>query len=148
MNANIKTVISTWVRDAREYAGLSGVQLGVRLAIELGVARGNTRANISHWENERHQPSVLQILAISKITGFQLPIEFAGYLPEPTGAVLEIPVDKLSRQIYALSWNSPDEIELLSEYRSMTDDARSAIRELIKKSPKDGRCMPPGFHRG
>ena len=69
----IKQVIADWVRLARTEANLSGEQLGVKLALELGTDRGHTRANISHWETQKHEPSLQQILAIIKITGKSLP---------------------------------------------------------------------------
>jgi len=68
-------MIAGWVRDARTAAGLSGTALGARLALELGTDRGNTKANISHWENEKHSPSLKQLLAISRVTGRSLPTE-------------------------------------------------------------------------
>lgn len=69
----IKDEIAAWVRAARKSAGLSGEALGGKLALELRTTRGNTKGNISHWELGKHQPSVSQLLAISKITGFALP---------------------------------------------------------------------------
>lgn len=66
-------MIATWVREARTAAGLSGTALGARLALELGTGRGNTKANISHWENEKHSPNLKQLLAISRVTGQSLP---------------------------------------------------------------------------
>ena len=68
-------MIAGWVRDARTAAGLSGTALGARLALELGTERGNTKANISHWENEKHSPNLKQLLAISRVTGRSLPPE-------------------------------------------------------------------------
>lgn len=69
----IKNEIATWVRAARKHAGLSGEALGAKLALELRTTRGNTKGNISHWELGKHQPSLAQMLAISKITGHPLP---------------------------------------------------------------------------
>jgi len=68
-------MIAGWVREARTAAGLSGTALGARLALELGTERGNTKANISHWENEKHSPNLKQLLAISRVTGRRLPPE-------------------------------------------------------------------------
>lgn len=70
---DLHTTIAGWVRDARTAAGLSGTALGARLALELGTERGNTKANISHWENEKHSPNLKQLLAIAKVTGRSLP---------------------------------------------------------------------------
>lgn len=69
----IKDEIATWVRTARKAANLSGETLGVKLALELRTTRGNTKGNISHWELGKHQPSITQLVAISKITSQPLP---------------------------------------------------------------------------
>ena len=66
-------MIANWVKEARTSAGLSGTALGARLALELGTERGHTKANISHWENEKHSPNLKQLLAISRVTGCRLP---------------------------------------------------------------------------
>jgi len=62
-------------RAAPPTAGLSGAALGARLALELGTERGHTKANISHWENEKHSPNLKQLLAIAKVTGKSLPAD-------------------------------------------------------------------------
>jgi phage repressor protein C with HTH and peptisase S24 domain len=69
----LKTMIANWIKEARRDAGLSGEALGTKLAFELGTARGHTKANISHWETEKHGPSLQQLLAIAKVTGKSLP---------------------------------------------------------------------------
>lgn len=69
----IKDEIATWVRAARKAAKLSGEALGAKLALELRTARGNTKGNISHWELGKHLPSIAQLIAVSKITGYPLP---------------------------------------------------------------------------
>ncbi|MDN4039541.1 S24 family peptidase [Massilia sp. YIM B02443] len=71
----LQTMIAGWVRDARTAAGLSGAALGARLALELGTERGHTKANISHWENEKHSPNLKQLLAIARVTGKSLPAD-------------------------------------------------------------------------
>jgi SOS-response transcriptional repressor LexA len=68
-------MIAAWVKSARTEAGLSGAALGAKLALELGTERGNTKANISHWETQKHSPSLHQLIAISKVTGKALPDE-------------------------------------------------------------------------
>jgi transcriptional regulator with XRE-family HTH domain len=70
---NIKNKISLWIRSSRKEAGFSGDELGAKLAMELGDEKGHTKANISHWELGRHDPSFRQILAISKVTKSPLP---------------------------------------------------------------------------
>ncbi|HEX8610189.1 MAG TPA: helix-turn-helix transcriptional regulator [Telluria sp.] len=69
----LKEKIAKWIREARTEADLSGAELGTKLALELGESRGNSRANISHWETEKHEPSLQQIVGIVKITGKGLP---------------------------------------------------------------------------
>ena len=140
MELNINTTIAKWVRAAREHAGLSGEQLGIKLALELGTERGNTKANISHWENERHQPSIMQTLAISKITSLRLPSEFTDYLAYPNKTSAEIPSTR-STEIYALGWHNTDELEMLTQYRLLTDEARSLIRQAINDLPKEKSRM-------
>ncbi|WP_162174110.1 S24 family peptidase [Herminiimonas sp. CN] len=78
----IKQIIAGWIKSARTEAGLSGEQLGAKISLELGVSRGHSRANISHWETGKHEPSLQQLLAISKITGKKLP---PGIIGSPNG---------------------------------------------------------------
>lgn len=81
-------MIAGWVKHARTAAGLSGAALGARLAVELGSERGLTKANISHWENEKHSPNLKQLLAIAKVTGKSLPPDIlAPMAGVATGAV-------------------------------------------------------------
>jgi phage repressor protein C with HTH and peptisase S24 domain len=74
--------IANWVREARTGADLTGEELGTRLEHALGTKRGHSKANISHWETGKHKPSLAQLLAISKITGKQLPKNVFGLFPE------------------------------------------------------------------
>lgn len=66
-------MIAEWVKQARTEAGMSGAALGAKLALELGTERGHTKANISHWETQKHSPSLQQLMAIAKVTGKGLP---------------------------------------------------------------------------
>lgn len=92
-------MIAKWVKEARTDAGLSGAALGAQLALELGTERGHTKANISHWENERHNPNLQQLLAISRITKKSLPPEIVDSLSElPTGAMKVVPADRDDRE--------------------------------------------------
>ncbi len=52
------------VRAAREARGWTQER--------LGEAVGCTKANVSHWETAKHDPSYLQLLAISEHTGVAL----------------------------------------------------------------------------
>lgn len=81
----LKTVIAKYVRDARESAKLTGEAMAARLTIELGVERGNSRANISHWETEKHSPSLEQLMAIAKVTGKSLPASIVSALQLDSG---------------------------------------------------------------
>lgn len=68
-------MIAEWIKDARKRAGLSGEGLGMKLSLAMGTSRGYTKANISHWETEKHSPNLQQLLAIAKVTGRSLPDE-------------------------------------------------------------------------
>lgn len=59
--------IGQWIKASRTAAGMGQEQLGA----SLGVTRGN----VSAWENNRHEPSLGQILQIQKVTRsqFQIP---------------------------------------------------------------------------
>ena len=76
----LKDVIANWIRSARSSAGMSGADLGTQLSLALGGVRGHSKANISHWETGKHSPNLQQLLAISKITGMDLPEEIRGQL--------------------------------------------------------------------
>lgn len=135
MRMNIEPIIAKWIKAARDHAGISGEQLGAQLALELGNERGNTKANISHWETQRHQPSLAQVLAISKITGVKLPEELNTYLSEAPLGETEIPKSR-NTDFYALNWNSSREIAMLSEFRMLSEETQNYIQALIHESPK------------
>lgn len=84
MHMELKDTIAHWVRDARKSAKLSGEELGAKLALELKTERGHSKGNISHWELGKHQPSIQQLLAISKITTIPLPEVLLSKLPSST----------------------------------------------------------------
>lgn len=73
-----KLTIAVWVRSARKHADMSQEELGAKLALELRSERGFTKANISHWETQKHSPNLEQLLAVSKITGVPLPDSLTG----------------------------------------------------------------------
>lgn len=72
---DLQLTIAEWLKSARKAAGLSQDALGAQLALQLGDARGFTKANISHWETRKHSPNLRQMMAIAKITGQALPQE-------------------------------------------------------------------------
>lgn len=78
---DMKTEIAAWVKAARKHAGISQEELGAKLALDLGAERGFSKANISHWETMKHGPSLEQLLAISRITGYALPESITGAAP-------------------------------------------------------------------
>lgn len=69
----LRQIIADWIRDARKAADLSQEALGARLASELEEDRGYTKANISHWEKQKHSPSLRQIAAVARVTGQGIP---------------------------------------------------------------------------
>lgn len=75
---DMKELIAGWVKEARKHAGLSQEELGAQLALEMRAERGFSKANISHWETQKHGPSLEQLLAISKITKYPLPESVTG----------------------------------------------------------------------
>lgn len=56
--------IGDWVRAARASKGWNQDQ--------LGDAVGVTKANVSHWETGKHEPSFGQLLKIRDATGYPL----------------------------------------------------------------------------
>lgn len=126
----LKKLIASWVRQARTEAGLSGDELAAKLIFELKVTKGNSKANISHWETEKHSPDLEQLLAIVRITGKSLPAEITcamqgGKQPiEPSS----IPVNYLERV-------NQEEMGMLSEYRLRGDFDRTLIRAAIGGMP-------------
>jgi SOS-response transcriptional repressor LexA len=66
--------VANWVRSARNKSKFSQEQLGEMLSV--------TKANVSAWENGRHEPSLEQLEKISGLTGHHLP--FSRDNVEPT----------------------------------------------------------------
>lgn len=62
--------LNEWVKAARTHAKLSQEK--------LGEALGRTKANISSLEKGRHDPSIEQLMKISRLCGFALPEEIGG----------------------------------------------------------------------
>lgn len=71
-------MISQWVKDARTKAGKSQEAL----AHDVDVTKGN----VSAWENERHQPNIGQVIDISLVTNYPVPV----LVKEKLEAALEI----------------------------------------------------------
>lgn len=140
LRMDMNKLLAKWVRAAREHANLSGEQLGMRLALELGTERGNSKANISHWENERHQPDMVQVMTIAKITGYKLPVEFSEYMAEVAISETEVARTRTA-EIHALNWNSTEEIELLSNFRLATPAGQALIKDTAQSVEKEKNKM-------
>ena len=121
---DINGLIAKWIADARTEAKLSQDALGAKLAIELGHVRGHTKQNISHWETKKHQPSVEQVLAISKITGKKLPAELLSAFQQDS----RTPMQEASLPGIA----SSKFVELVTVYNYTNDAGRIAIDAAIE----------------
>lgn len=62
-----RAIISRWVKEARSAAGLNQTELAEHL--------GLTKGNISAWENQRHEPSVAQLVKVAEVCRHRLPAE-------------------------------------------------------------------------
>lgn len=91
----LKALIADYVKQARTEAGMSGAALGAKLALELGTERGHTKANISHWENQKHSPSLQQLMAIAKVTGKSLPLQIVNAMQGGAAALSDEDLQKL-----------------------------------------------------
>lgn len=119
-------MIAEWIKAARTDAGLSGAELGAKLELELGVSRGHTRANISHWETGKHEPSIQQILAIVKITGQGLPREIMEAMnPRFVGG--ESQSKPLPVAASAPPWMDPQAFRLLDLYYGTDPQGQAEI---------------------
>jgi phage repressor protein C with HTH and peptisase S24 domain len=90
--------VADWLRSARREAGYSQEELGARLARELGDDRGYTKANISAWENQKHNPNLKQLLATAKVTGTALPQDLL-HAAQPASGGDARPVVHVSRVV-------------------------------------------------
>jgi transcriptional regulator with XRE-family HTH domain len=85
--------IGEWVREARKARGWSQETLAEKL--------GREKANISHWETGKHEPSFGQLLLIRDLTGH--PLHDVGVDPSwpmpkiPREMITSLPADKLEQ---------------------------------------------------
>lgn len=83
--------IGKWVAAARAARGWTQDQLGERVGV--------TKANVSHWETGKHEPSFGQLLRIMDLTGYALvDVRPAEDWPLPKirrEQITSLPVDKL-----------------------------------------------------
>jgi transcriptional regulator with XRE-family HTH domain len=84
--------LKEWVRNARKSRGWSQQQLAEQM--------GREKANISHWETGKHEPSFGQLLRIRDLTGY--PLHELGLNPE-------WPLPKVPRE--ALTSLTPEQLE-------------------------------------
>jgi transcriptional regulator with XRE-family HTH domain len=126
----IKQIIAHWVKQARTEMGLTGAQLGARIAIELKSDRGNTRANISHWETGKHEPSIQQLLAIAKITGKSLPPSITDMMQVNPGPAVSAPDTTQLQRLNA------DDARLLEAYRLAPTIVQDSIKRMLESIPK------------
>lgn len=128
----IKDVIAKWVRSARGAVGMSGADLGAKMALVLGGERGHSKANISHWETGKHSPNLRQLLAIAKITGQPLPDEIRqGMAVEPSHlSLVSVPAfDQNTRNVHLGSRAIP----VISSIQA------GALKEIVSPyAPGDG----------
>lgn len=86
--------IGDWIRAARASKGWNQDQ--------LGDAVGVGKANVSHWETGKHEPSFGQLLKIRDVTGYAL---------RDVGPAAEWPLPKVSRE--ALTSLTPEQLAAL-----------------------------------
>ncbi len=124
-------MIAEWVKSARNDAGLSGASLGAQLELVLGSARGHTRANISHWETGKHEPSLQQIMAIVQITGKGLPDELVAALRNG-----KVSAGELSGSVAPIAvpppWMDGNAFRLLQLYYSLDERRRENAMRYIQ----------------
>lgn len=120
----IKSELAKWVREAREFGGLTQDQLGEIL--------GRTKSNISSLENARHEPSYTQLLQIAKATSFPKP--FPG-MSEPVKLInlisesSEWPFKSISYEQYlVLSASDKREIESILSIKA----EKKVVRKKLK----------------
>lgn len=102
--------VSEWVLAARKHARLSQEKLGEHL--------GKTKGNVSAWENDRHQPSFVQLRRIAAFTNYPLDKadwaelhldEMSPLTPEPKWSAREHETTYSSLQPI-LAWEHPDDL--------------------------------------
>ena len=87
--------IGGWIAQARKARGWTQDQLGERLGV--------TKANVSHWETGKHEPSFGQLLKIKDLTGQPL---------RDVSAALDWPLPRIRReQVTSLSQDQLDALQ-------------------------------------
>lgn len=88
--------IGDWIKSARAAKGWNQER--------LGEAVGVSKANVSHWETGKHEPSFNQLLRIRDVTGYAL---------RDVGAAAEWPLPMIGReQITSLNAKQLEQVQL------------------------------------
>ena len=74
--------LSEWIALARKSAGLTQAELAEKLDV--------TKANVSAWENDRHEPGWSKLLKVRELTGADLPIPGQAELSEDERLLLRL----------------------------------------------------------
>jgi len=127
--------VASWVRAARETGGFTQERLGELLGV--------TKANISAWENGRHEPSFEQLSKMSKLTGAELHFGAENVSPASIGT-RKVPV---LDHVQAGAWTGVDsglsESDIREYVLSSLDLSPSAFAMFIR-----GDSMLPEFREG
>lgn len=133
-NMDSKTIIARWIKDARTKAELSGAELGAKLALEMRIEKGITRANVSHWETEKHSPNLQQVLGIVKITGVGLPASIIQAMQGGADRMRSVGSPQPGSSLERLD---ADEWTMLQMYRSSTVTSKDLIRKTANSAEKE-----------
>lgn len=88
--------IGEWVRKARAARGWNQERLGEALSV--------SKANVSHWETGKHEPSFPQLLKIRDVTGYAL---------RDVGAAAGWPLPRIGReQLTSLTPAQLDQVQI------------------------------------
>lgn len=111
--------LKDWVREARKAKGWTQEKLGE----ELGL----TKANISGWENARHEPSFSQMLRVSELTGHPIP-------GDPASGLVFFEEPELYQHMVKLT---PLEHDIIAALRQLAEDEQIEIaRDLMARAER------------
>lgn len=127
--------LSEWVRKARLRADMTQEQFGEMMGV--------TKANVSGWENERHEPSFDQIVKISEATGEPLPLKNSNVTLVPHGKRLVPVLDHVQAGSWTGVVDSRSESDILEYVSTSVDLSGSAFAMVVR-----GESMLPEFREG